>query len=356
MAKSKDIIGIDIGSSSVKLVELKQTKKGYRLANLGLVYIPPETIVDGSLMNAPALQEKIQELMQSQKVKIKDCASSVSGHSVILKKVPFPASITDEELAEEIRVEAGTYIPHDLDEVYMDYYKMDPQPGAEQAEVILAAVKRDHMNDYINVLKDSGLNPVVMDLDAFALQNMFEANYSLDPVEMVALINVGASITNINIIRGGSSLFTRDVSQGGEQYTEEIQKALNVSYEEATAMKMGGEAEGESEEVIPQEVSDVIRSVSESIATEVMKSLDFYLSSAGDASIGKIYLTGGCSRLQGLDKVIEDKTGYPVELINPFNGIECNTKQFPSEELAKLAPSMSVAVGLALRRPGDKWL
>lgn len=146
MAKSKGILGIDIGSSAVKLVELKESKKGYKLTALGMVYIPPETIVDGAVMNAPVLSEKIQELMAQQKGKVKDCVSAVSGHAVILKKVPFPASITDEELAEEIKIEAGNYIPHDLDEVYMDYARLDPAGGGDQAEVILAAVKRDHMN------------------------------------------------------------------------------------------------------------------------------------------------------------------------------------------------------------------
>lgn len=355
MAKSKGILGIDIGSSAVKLVELKESKKGYKLTALGMVYIPPETIVDGAVMNAPVLSEKIQELMAQQKGKVKDCVSAVSGHAVILKKVPFPASITDEELAEEIKIEAGNYIPHDLDEVYMDYARLDPAGGGDQAEVILAAVKRDHMNEYINVLKDAGLNPVIMDISAFALENMFETNYDADGAEVLALVNIGASITNLNIVRGGASLFTRDMNVGGEMYTEEIQKALNVSYEEATAMKMGGDDTGAGDEVIPQEVSDIIRSVSEQIAGEVTKSLDFFMTTSADTSISKIYLTGGCSRLQGLDKVIEDKTGYPVELINPFNRIEASAKQFPADELAKMAPSMAIAVGLALRRPGDKW-
>jgi type IV pilus assembly protein PilM len=207
------------------------------------------------------------------------------------------------------------------------------------------------INDYTAVCAEAGLTVTVVDVDAFAVQNAFEANY--EPAEgTVVLVNVGAAVSNINVLAHGTTTFTRDVTMGGNAFTEEIQKQLNVSYEEAEALKIGGQ--GESDAVLPQEVERVIQGVAEQMAGEIQRSLDFYAATAADQRISKLYLSGGTARLPALMKAIEARAGVPVEVLNPFRGIDIDHKRFDPAILAGASASAAVAVGLALRRPGDK--
>jgi type IV pilus assembly protein PilM len=353
----KNLVGLDIGSSSVKAVELRQTKKGFHLVHFRMVPLPPEAIVDGAIMNSSAVVEAVSELLAAERIKNREVATSVSGHSVIVKKIKLP-QMTEQELEDSIQWEAEQYIPFDITDVNLDVQILGPdEQNVGQMEVLLVAAKKDMINDHMAVLMEAGLSPQVMDVDAFAIENMFEANYGVQEGETVVLANIGASVTNVNILRGGVSTFTRDISIGGSQFTEEIQKQLNVSHDEAESLKLGGDLGAPSETteaVIPQEVGGIIRSVSESVAIEIQRSLDFFAATAVDDKIAKVYLMGGSSKVPGLPSVVEAKLGIPTEIANPFKNVLIEEKNFNLTHISEVAPAAAVAVGLALRYVGDR--
>jgi type IV pilus assembly protein PilM len=347
MAKSKLAVGLDIGSSSVKLVQLKEKKGGYALQSFGVAKLPPETIVDGALMNSGAVVQAIQELLAEHKVKAREAAIGVRGHSVIIKKISLPR-MSQDELDESIQWEAEQYIPFDVKDVNIDTQILTPDgDAAGQMDVLLVAAKKDMINDYTSVCAEAGLQAAVVDVDAFAVQNAFEASYELQPDETVVLINVGASVTNINILSGGTTTFTRDVTMGGSAFTEEIQKQLSISAEEAEALKVGGQ--GETDAVVPQEVERVIQQVAEQLAGEIQRSLDFYAATAADHRIARVYLSGGTARIPALFKILEQRAGVPVEVLNPFKAIEVDDRKFDPMLITQSAASAAVA-----GRAGDK--
>ncbi len=348
----KGLIGLDIGASSIKVAELKEIKRGYQLENFGMVPLPPEAIVDGALMNSPAIVEAIQTLISDRKIKVKDVATSVSGASVMIRKITLPV-MTEEELDDQIQWEAEQYIPFNLSDVNLAHEVLNPGDDEGNMEVLLVAAKRDMINDYVAVVTESGLNPVIMDLDSFSVMNAYEINYQLIEGEILALVNIGASIINMVICRNGKYLFSRDVTVGGNLYTEEIMKELAVSYEEAELLKLGGSATGETEAVMRQEVEAVIRKVSDQIASEITKSLDFYQATAAEEHIAKIWLAGGGCVVSGLAETIQQKQNVPVEIMDPFRALERNTKVFDPAYLEQIGSSASVSIGLALRRVGD---
>ena len=344
---AKQLVGLDIGSSSVKVCQLKETKRGYQLVSFGMIPLPPEAIVDGSIMNQTAVVDAVRELKESQRLKAKEASVSVSGHSVILRKINLPV-MTREELEESIQWEAEQYIPFDINDVFIDVAILNEHNDQGQMDVLLVAAKKDMINDYTSVVREAGLETTVVDVDAFALQNAFEVNYDLPVGETVALINVGASVVNINVIQSRISAFTRDIAQGGNQYTDEIQKQLNVSYDEAEALKIGGSG-NEQDSVVPQEVERVMQQVSETIANDVQRSLDFYGATSADATINRIYVAGGCAKVPALAKAIETKTGVSVEEIDPFRQIDISARGLDPGFLKRQAPLATVSVGLALR-------
>ncbi len=358
MAKGKLALGLDIGSSGVKLIQLKeQRRRGevvYALQSFGMKPLPPEAIVDGALMNSTAIVQAIQELLGELKVKQKEVAIGVSGHSVIIKKISMPR-MSQEELEEAIQWEAEQHIPFDIKDVNLDtqILRPDANDATGQMDVLLVAAKKDMINDYTSVVSEAGLLPVVVDVDAFAVQNCFTANYEIPQNETVVLINAGAAVVNINIVSGGVTTFTRDVTIGGNQFTEEIQKQLNVSYEEAEALKVGG-GRADADAVVPQEVEKVMGQVAEQVAGEIQRSLDFYAGTAADSNFSRVYLSGGTAKVPALFKTIESRVGVPVEIMNPFKRIEIDNRKFDPAFIMDVAPQAAVAVGLALRKPGDK--
>jgi len=352
IGKGKLTVGLDIGSSSVKLVQLKEKKGGYALQAFGAARLPPETIVDGALMNSGAVVQAIQELVAGQKLRAKDVAIGVRGHSVIIKKISLPR-MTQDELDDSIQWEAEQYIPFDVKDVNIDTQILTPGgDAAGQMDVLLVAAKKDMIHDYTSVCAEAGLAAAVVDVDAFAVQNAYEVNYELAPGETIVLINVGAAVTNVNILAGGTTTFTRDVTMGGNAFTEEIQKQLNVSYDEAETLKIGGQ--GETDAVVPQEVERVIQGVADQLAGEIQRSLDFYAATAADNRISRVVLSGGTARIPALFKVLEQRAAVPVEIMNPFKAIEIDNRKFDPMLVTNAASSAAVAVGLALRRAGDK--
>jgi len=347
-SKSKNVVGLDIGSSAIKLVELKEKKGGtYQLVKLGLERLSPEAIVDGSIMDSSMVVETISKLNSEKAVKNSNYATSLSGHSVIIKKISLPA-MSPEELAESIQWEAEQYIPFDINDVNLDYVPLNTGTG-DNVEVILVAVKKEKINDYTSVISQTGKIPALVDVDAFALQNAYEYNADGDESKVVALVNIGASVTNVNVISHGNSMFWRDITFGGNQYTDAIQRELSLSFEQAEELKRGHTV---GEHTI-QQVIPILNSVSEDFAGELRKTLDFFTATSGADRVDEIVLAGGGSGVLNLDAILRDKFGISVTILDPFRRIQVDESAFNPEELAEIAPSMAVAVGLAMRKLGD---
>lgn len=351
--KSKGLVGLDIGSSAVKMVELKSQSKSdkkWKLVNIGIAPLSPEVIVDGSIMDATVVVDAIGQLFAANKVKLSDVAIAVSGHSVIIKKITM-AYMAEEELAESIRWEAESYIPFDIDDVYLDYQVLDrAERGDGNMEVLLVAAKKEKVQEYTSVVQQSGKTPVVVDVDSFALQNVLTSNYELSDLQVTALVNIGASVMNINILQGTNSIFWRDISFGGNIYTDAIQKDLGVDFETAEMLKRGESVDGyDFERVIP-----VIQSVTNDLGVEIQKTFDFFKATTTAERINRIMLTGGCSRILNLDTYLGERFDAEVEMLNPFINIAFNEKQFNPEAIHELKASAAIAVGLAMRRAGDK--
>jgi len=346
--KKKEVIGIDVGSSSVKLVQLKDNKGSFQLLNLGIIALPPEAIVDNSLMDSASIAATIKNLVSSLSVKSKDVACSISGNSVIIRKIVLP-TMPQEELEDQITWEAEQYIPFDINDVNMDFQILSPDShDPSKMNVLLVASKKDIINDYVAVFNEAGLHLCVVDVDSFSVQNAFEINHDVGEDAIVSLINIGASVMNINVVKDGITLFTRDVQMGGNLYTEEIQKQLGISGHEAESSKM---LANESNNI---PLLDVLVKVNETIIQEIRRSLDFYNSTASDDRITTIYVSGGGAKVYKLIEMITEKTGLPVEKINPFAKLKYNEKDFDPEYLQEIGPLMAVPVGLAIRRVGDK--
>jgi type IV pilus assembly protein PilM len=352
-SRKTPVVGLDIGSSYIKLLQLEHDSRAdkWRLVSFGMTELPPEAIVDGSVMNTNVIVDSIKALVSQQRVKTKSIITSVSGNSVIIKRINLPMMTLD-ELEESIQWEAEQYIPFDINDVNIDVQILEgASEDPSHMEVLLVAARKDLVNEYMSLIQQAGLRPVVMDVDSFAVSNMFQLNYG-DTTGSVALINVGASNVNIHVLRDGVSAFTRDIGMGGRRFTEEIQRTLNISYEEAEAMKVGGDDE-DINSMVPQEIEQVLSSVSDSLANEIQRSLDFYLSTSAGQVISQVYLSGGAARTPGLARAISSQTGLAVDIVDPFRAIELNEREFSPGYLRDVAPQAAVVVGLALRRPGD---
>ena len=351
-SKSRSVVGLDIGSSAVKAVELKPAGKGYRVAAFGTEPIPPDSIVDGAIIDGTAVAEAIRRVFESKAFKTKEVAASLSGNAVIVKKISLPV-MTATELDESIYWEAEQYIPFDIQDVNLDYQILDAGGGPDAKgtmEVLLVAAKKEKIADYTGVIAQAGRTPVVVDVDAFALQNAYELNYGFEPGAVVVLLNAGASAININIVADEQSVFTRDVSLGGNAYTEAVQRELNLPFESAELLKKGYPVDGATfEDVLP-----VLRAMTENVLLEVQKTFDFFKATASTDRIDRIMLSGGASRVEGFAEALQERFGTPVEMFDPFRKVTLDAKKFSAEQREAIVPTAAVAVGLALRRAGDR--
>jgi len=346
-----ECIGLDIGSTSIKAVQVQVGRKSARLVAFGIEPLPAETIVDGAIMNQSSVVEAIGRLREMLGFRTKNVATAVAGHSVIIKKIQV-AAMTPAELAEQIPFEAEQHIPFKRDEVEIDYHVITPRNAQGRTELILVAAKKETIADYLQVIRDAKLVPVVMDVAAFSVQNAFERAYPENSGATVALINVGGVLSNINIVTAGASVFTRDVTVGGATFTDELQKRLGVPLEDAEQFKIAacdGVTEG-----IPEGVKGVLEDVAESTAGKLQRSLDFSLSAAADANVSRVYLCGGSAKIPALAKSLEARAHIPVELLHPFRGTDVDPQKFDPDFLKAHGPEAAVAMGLALRRPGDR--
>ena len=350
LKRAKSLVGLDIGSSAVKAVELKPSGKGYKVVGFGSEPIPPDSIVDGAIIDGSAVADAIRRLFESRKIKAKDVAASLSGNAVIVKKITLPP-MTEAELAESIYWEAEQYIPFDIQDVNLDYKILDAGGGEKSTmDVLLVAAKKEKIADYTGVIAQAGRTAVAVDVDAFALQNAYRANYGIEPGQVIVLLNVGASATNINIVTGDQSVFTRDISIGGNAYTEALQKELNLPFESADALKRGQPVEG----VQYDDARPVLRAVSENVMLEIQKTFDFFKATTSNDRIDRVVVSGGGSRVEGFVEQLRDRFEVPVEPFDPFKAIGFDARKFGNA--AEAAPTAAVAVGLALRRAGDKYI
>ncbi|MGE5245055.1 MAG: type IV pilus assembly protein PilM [Betaproteobacteria bacterium] len=345
-------MGLDIGSSAVKAVELKASGKTYRVVAFASEPVPPDSIVDGAIIDGTAVAETIRRLFEHQSFKTKDVAASLSGNAVIVKKISLPV-MTEAELGESIYWEAEQYIPFDIQDVNLDYQILNPGTGADAngtMDVLLVAAKKEKIADYTGVIAQAGRVPVIVDVDAFALQNAYEMNYGLDPHAVVVLLNAGASAININVLNGDQSVFTRDISTGGNAYTEAVQKELGLPFDSAEQLKRGHPVDGAAFE----DVKPVLHAMTENVLLEIQKTFDFFKATASSDRIDRIVLSGGASRVDGFAQAVEERFGAPVEAFNPFARLDFDPAKLGVGDPEAILPTAAVAVGLALRKGGDR--
>lgn len=345
--RKRQIVGCDIGSSAIKLIELKPLKNDeFQLVHAASAELSAEAIVDGAIMDSSLVVEALSHLIAENNIKNPSFGVSLSGHSVIIKRIPLPA-MSEAELAESIQWEAEQYIPFDINDVNLDYEVLGSS-GEDSMDVLLVAVKKDRVVDFTSVIVQAGKQPALVDVDVFALQNAYEINYGV-PEETTALVNIGASVMNINILHQGVSVFWRDVAFGGNQYTEAIQRELNLPRADAERLKLG-ERVGEHS---VQSILSILNSVSEDLAAELQKTVDFFMATSTVDKLDKLVLAGGAAQVLNLNDVLKERFGLPIEIMNPFRNIRYSESDFDPEWINRNAPAMSIAVGLAVRAVGD---
>ncbi len=348
-AKKDHLIGLDIGSRTIKLGELLITKKGRSLKTFGMTDLPQNAIVEGRVKEPTVVADVIKGLVADLNVSEQNVATSVAGYSVIIKRITV-GKMTEEQLLENIHHEAEQYIPFDLDDVNIDFHVIgENKLNPNQMNVMLVAAKKEIVNEYVDLLEMAELNPVVIDIDVFALEKVFEDNY-LDSEGTVALIDIGANKMNLNIVKGYLSNFTRDVNIGGEHITREIASRFECSFEEAEAVKVGKDTETAPEE----EVNEIVRSGISSWGAEIRRAIDFYYSTGSDEDIGRIVLSGGASRTSGFSELLSAETSIDVQMSNPFISVQMDERRFDMDYLESVAPQAAICMGLASRRINDK--
>ncbi len=350
---SKKIVGLDIGSSSIKLAEVISSSHGYVLNKFLQIPLPKGIIVEGVLADAQELSLKIKELFKNSGLRRKGIATSLSGNSVIIKKVTF-AQMNETELRDLIRDEGGKYLPFDnMGDVNYDFQILgDNEFNPNQMDVIIVAAKKDIVNSYLDALVDAGLNVMIMDVDSFALETMYETNYEYENNEIVVIVNIGASITNINIIKGGMSIFTRDFTLGGNSITEALQGKYKISFEEAEKNKI--ECLPDVNQDDNTELRNSILDFAEPICSEIERSIDYFRSTFGGENIKHVFLSGGSARICGLAATLSQRLNIETEIINPFLKIGYDKKNIDAKTLESISPIAAVAIGLGLRKMDDK--
>lgn len=345
----KASVGLDIGSSYVKVVQLKERKGGYELELFDAVALPPELIVDGSIIDSLRLVEILKELVRKSRIKAKSAVIGIAGHaSVIIRRITLP-EMSEEELGESIKFEAEQYVPFDVEDVNIDFQILGPTEEPGQMDVMLVAVKKDIINEYTTVVKESGLTPIVVDVNAFALSNMYEANYEIETERNIALVNIGASTINLNVLKGGVSVFTRDSSVGSNLLTEALQKEFNLTYEDAEKLKRG-EA---TSDVKPEVARPVMISAFDDILSEIARSIEYYKTTTVQEDVHEVVLSGGGALMLDFPRLLAERIMVEVKVAEPFRNIVV-PKRFDITYLEEMAPMAAVAVGLAMRRQGDR--
>jgi type IV pilus assembly protein PilM len=348
-AKKDHLVGLDIGSRTIKLGELLDRKGTRALRKFGMVNLPQGAIVEGRIKEPEVVADTIKDLVRGLKVKEQNVATSISGYSVIIKKIVV-AKMSDEELIDNIQYEAEQYIPFDVQDVNIDFQILgDHEGNPNQMYVMLVAAKQEVVHEYMDLIDMAGLNPCVLDVDAFVLEKVFEDNY-LEEDKSVALVDVGANKLNVNIIRNNVSAFTRDVTVGGEEITREIATRLGCSFEEAEDIKISKETDKVSQE----DLQEIIDSFVSNWCSEIRRVIDFYYSTDPDDNIQRVLLSGGATQTTGFIEHLATETSSDVQLFDPFGALDIDEKEHNIDYIKRIAPQAAICMGLASRRVHDK--
>jgi type IV pilus assembly protein PilM len=351
-SRRKKLVGLDIGSSSLKLVALQETSKGYILKSFYQVPVPRGVIMDGVLVEHEELTARIKELFKLSGCRIKNVVTSLSGHAVIVKKVSF-TTMDEGELRELVHDEASKYLPFDdMAGVYFDVQNLganDYNPNL--MDVLLVAAKKDIIDSYVEAITGAGLSPTIVDVDSFALETMYEENYDFEDNDVAVIVNIGASITNINVVKHGMSIFTRDFTLGGNAVTEAIQNQLGLTFDEAEKIKIAGP---EAAQRLQETGAVSLLSLAEPICLEIERSVDYFRSTFGNEEIKQVLLSGGGAMIPRIAAEITQRLGIDTEIINPFRKIGYDKKVIDVSTIENIGPIAAVGVGLALRKIGDK--
>ncbi|MFZ2447726.1 MAG: type IV pilus assembly protein PilM [Syntrophobacteraceae bacterium] len=348
-SKVENLIGLDIGSHSVKMMQVRAGDAKPRLINLGLAPTPKEAFAEGRIVKPDLVASTVRQLATHLKIKKKAAAISISGYEVMIKKIELP-TMTEEELETRMHAELGQYIPYNIDEVDIDYQVLDiSKERANFMEVLLVAAKKESVGDYNNILKLSGLDPYVVDVDFFALGNAFEATYGFED-ESVALLDIGANKSVMNIAYKGTPIFTRGISIGGNQISEALKDHFRITFDEAENLKLG-----EAADTYPaRDIEEIFVSTVRGWLNECGRAVDFYYNNFPDKRIKALYLSGGSSRIPGLDKVFQEHLDIPVEIFNPIARTQYDAKHFDPAYIDYVGPQMAISLGLALRKTKEK--
>lgn len=346
--KKASPVGLDIGSRTIKAAEIIETKKGQVLKKFGMTDIAPGLIEEGTINDPEDVAESIRQLFKAYNIRKSNVALSIGGYSVIVKKINVQ-TMAEEQLQESIHFEAEQYIPFDISDVNLDFQILGPnENNPNQMNVFLVAAKKEMVNDYLNLANLAGLNPCIVDVEAFALQNIFEINYDTEG-ENIALIDIGASKTSLNILKGSSSVFMRDVSLGCSQINQKIISLLNCSFEEADEIKLGQQPDRISEE----DMKEITSAIVSDWCTEIRRALDFFYSTYPDDQIKRIVLSGGGGNIAEFRELLAAETSAAVETINPFGKFLVDDSLDPLF-IKEIAPQAAICMGLAIRKVDDK--
>jgi type IV pilus assembly protein PilM len=340
-------VSLDIGSSSLKLLEVEGTSTELTIRSVGYAPLPPSAIQNNMIVEPDGVAGVIRGLLRKAGISSSEAVTAVPGPAVIIKKLQLPTQ-SPNELENSVLFEAGNFIPESLENVNLDYMVTDVLEKERQFEVLLVAVKRDIINSYTNTLQLAGLEPAVVDVDYFALENMYELNYPPSENQVVALVNIGARYSCMNILRGGRSTFTGDVPVGGKEFNDALVRNLGVTAAEAESIKLGSHPAHPVDQVEP-----VLQPVKEFLAEEIHRALSFFWTAATDEQIGSILLSGGTSRVPGLVNLLSERLEVPVHIVNPLTNVTFG-HGVDRAALERDAPSFAIAIGLGVRRPGDK--
>lgn len=343
ISREQLVVGVDIGSHAVKVCELKKTDRGYHVLSVGSAVLPEGAVDDGTLNEPEVVGGVIADLFRNLKIRNKKVGFSISGYSVIVKKVNL-AVMEEEQLEEHIMDEVEQYIPFDISDVYLDYQDLKTNKAeAERTDVMLVAAKKEIVDEYLDMLKSLNLQPVIVDVDGFALENTYETSY--EKTDNVALVDIGASKMNINILSEGISVVARDIVVGSRQLTEQIQGAFDVEFEEAEALKLGQIPAEEKQE----EMEQIFSSTCTQWVLEIKKAIDLYHSNNPERPLTRLILSGGGCKVVGLSEFLEAETSLPVEIFNPFNNMTYNKKKIDSDYIERIGPEMAIVSGIAIR-------
>lgn len=345
------LIGIDISASSVKILELSKNAETYRVERYAVEPLPQNAVVEHAITEVEQVAEAVQRAVKRSGTKTKHAAVAVAGAHVITKTIKVPAGLSEAELLAQVEMEADHYIPYPLDEVNLDWQLLDTPKSEDDLKeddermVLMAACRKEIVDDYVAVIETAGLKAGVVDIETYAMENAYELIAHHMPgagmEKTVAVMDIGSTATNINVMHSNNSVYTRDHTFGGRQLTEEIQRRYGLSYEEAgLAKKQGG---------LPDNYqTDVLRPFMEALCQEVMRALQFFYSSSTFNSVDQIILAGGCSQIPGIDELVAARVGVPAMVANPFTSMSLASRIKP-QVLSNDAPSLMITCGLAMR-------